>query len=258
MEIIVVTNQIEFDNLPAKFDKHTQIQIRGNIIVNLARENSHVEAWENSHVEAWENSHVVAWGNSHVEAWENSHVVARGNSHVEAWGNVCVHNYSIFSNIELFSFAVVFLVSKTNNIIQRSKNSTIIIPSSPANIEEWIDSQSLEIKNNSVVLFKRVSSEYKTREGERNETKWDIGSILVHQNWNPSKEECGDGKFHACSRPYFCDEFRDKRNDKYIAIKVNVEDLFVWTETRSSYPHKIAFRKGEILYECDRYGNKIN
>jgi hypothetical protein len=101
-----------------------------------------------------------------------------------------------------------------------------------------------------------VSSDWKTQEGEKNETVWLVGSVMSHPSWNPSEEECGEGKFHACSRAYFCDEFRDKPNDRYIAIEVDPSDMFTWSEP--SYPHKAAFKAGKVLYECDRYGKKIN
>ncbi len=106
-----------------------------------------------------------------------------------------------------------------------------------------------------VILFKRVSSDYKTQEGTRNETTWKVKSTLTHPNWNPKESECGEGKYHACSRPYFCDEFRSNKNDVYIALKIAKKDLFEWKNAQ--YQHKIAFRKGTVLYRCDKFGKKI-
>jgi hypothetical protein len=71
--------------------------------------------------------------------------------------------------------------------------------------------------------------------------------------WDPTSQECGEGKFHACSRTFFCDEFRSERGDRYVAIEVAVADLHAWKNP--TYPHKIAFRTGRVLHECDRYGN---
>ena len=34
------------------------------------------------------------------------------------------------------------------------------------------------------------------------------------------------------------------------------KDLYEW-KTSPQYPYKIGFREGEILYECDRWGEKI-
>ena len=99
MKTIIVRTQAELDKLPNSFDEYTIIEIRSEpntrLIVNKARESSHVVARESSHVVARgsshvvarESSHVEAWGSSHVVAWGSSHVVARGSSHVEAWGS---------------------------------------------------------------------------------------------------------------------------------------------------------------------------
>lgn len=78
---------------------------------------------------------------------------------------------------------------------------------------------------------------------------------IEHPTWEPEINECGKGKFHACSRPYFCDEFRDQKEDRYIAIEIQTKDLYEWENAQ--YPHKIAFRKGKVLYECDKYGIKL-
>ena len=107
-----------------------------------------------------------------------------------------------------------------------------------------------------LILFKRVSVDFKTQEGTSDETVWNIGSMVEHANWTPKDKECGAGKFHACSRPFFCNEFRSAVGDRYIAIKVNIKDLHAWTSKDAQYPHKIAFRKGKILYECDKFGKK--
>jgi len=56
--------------------------------------------------------------------------------------------------------------------------------------------------------------------------------------------------------PYFGDEFRSNAGDKYIAIEVPIKDTFEWTDN-PQYPHKIAFRTGKVLFECDKKGNKI-
>lgn len=53
-----------------------------------------------------------------------------------------------------------------------------------------------------------------------------------------------------------CDEFRNEIGDRYIAIRVALVDVYVW-EDHPSYPYKIGFRKGKVLYECDRFGEKI-
>lgn len=96
----------------------------------------------------------------------------------------------------------------------------------------------------------------KTQEGISNETLWGIGTTIEHPDWSPESSECGEGKFHAVSRPYFADEFRDGKGDKYIAIRIAAKDLYEWKDN-PDYLHKIGFRACKVLYECDKFGRKI-
>ena len=251
MNTIVVKSQAEFDALPKAFDEYTVIEIRAapdfRLIVSGARENSSVVARENSSVAAWENSFV--------EARENSSVVAWGNSSVEAWGNVGIHNFSTLTSLELFGFSVAWLIAKASKITVRSKNARVITPARGVGVDGWLDNEGVNATANLVILFKRVSNYFKTQEGNKNETSWAPGSVLEHPAWNPGDSECNGGKYHACSRPYFCDEFRDKKGDRYVALRIAVEDLYAWPNP--DYPHKIAFRKGTVVHECDRFGREI-
>jgi hypothetical protein len=251
-----------------------------------ARENSSVVAWGNSRVEAWGNSSVVArgnssvvargnssvvaWGNSSVVAWGNSRVVARENSSVEAWGNSSVvawENSSVVarenSSVRLFwetvqvvlhGFSIAILPVTLKLKIAIKKESKYVIIQKTKDLG-WFERNGIK-KSAKIILYKRVSEEFETQEDTENETKWNVGDMVECKNWNPGESECGAGKFHACSRPYFCDEFRDKRGDKYIAIEVASKDLYEW-EDSPQYPYKIGFRKGRVLYECDRFGKKI-
>jgi hypothetical protein len=180
-------------------------------------------AWENSWVEAWGNSRVEACGNSWVKARENSRVEANENSSVDIWDQA---EATGLGKINVF---------KSN------------IPKD-GSVENWIASEFVKVERGFATLYKRVSKEFKTQEGTKNETLWSPGTKVEHADWNPGEKECGAGKFHACSRPYFCDEFRSELDDKYIAIKVGVKDLVAWKNP--DYPHKIAFRRGEVIGEC--------
>jgi len=262
----------EFNDLPKSFTEFTIIHIqfsdwvsvvaRGNSRVE-ARENSRVEAWENSRVvalgnsrvEARENSRVEAWGNSSVEAWGNSRVEAWENSRVEAWGNSSVINQSVFTDLSIMFYAVCFMAQTTKKL-KRAKTATIINPNYDNTISKFIELNDVKKLNfDHVLLYKRVSVDLKTQEETNNETVWCIGKKLEVPVWSPEKE-CGAGKFHACSRTFFCDEFRyTKADDRYIAISVKISDLY--THKNPQYPHKIAFRKGRVLYEVDRDGKKI-
>jgi len=122
-------------------------------------------------------------------------------------------------------------------------------------IDGWLEREAVK-SGKKIILFKRVSKKFQTQERTRNETTWKIGSTLTHPSWSPEDNECGEGKFHACSRAYFCDEFRDEKDDRYIALEIEKKDLFVW-DNNPDYPHKVAFRKGKVLHECDKFGRKI-
>jgi hypothetical protein len=255
MKEIIITTQTELDALPASFDEYTRIIIKSTGSRLIVR-----EAWENSSVVAWGNSSVEARGNSSVEAWENSSVVAWGNSSVEAWGNSSVVAWEnvvvrVFSNylkkVVLYGFAVAFVAATiTVKIEKKSEYCHVQIVKDLG----WFERNAVE-QNPVVVLFKKVSKDFKTQEGTENETTWTIGTTLTVPNWNPISEY-GPGKFHACSRPYFCDGFRNKTGDRYVAVSIKLEDLHEWKDT-PQYPHKISFKTGTVLYECDRFGKEL-
>ncbi len=281
MARVIVKTQAELAALPKTFSEYTIIELRPDTRTYftvearenssvVARENSSVEAWENSSVVArenssvvarenssvvaWENSSVVAWGNSSVVARGNSSVVARENSSVEAWGNSGVHIYGDGCAITLWAFAVAWLMSKAK-VKKKSKTCVVIKPTTPSSTKTWIEQEGVDVLGKYAIVFKRVSDKFQTQEGTRNETIWSIGTTLSHTKYRPKGAECGEGKFHACSRPYFCDEFRSTRGDRYVAIKVPVASLHYWGKD-ASYRHKVAFGEGEVMYECDRFGKK--
>jgi hypothetical protein len=218
------------------------------------RDNSSVVAWNKSSVAARDNSSVDARDNSSVVARDKSSVVARDNSSVEAWGNAGVYLQSYVASVSLFMFSACWVLRK-GKVSKKSKTATIITPKISVGNDAWLEGQAIKPKKNNVVVFKRVSSELKTQEGTDNETVWELGKTLGHPDWMPTDSECGEGKFHACSRPYFCDEFRTVKGDRYLAIQVNVKDLHAWPWAQ--YPQKIAFRQGKVLYECNKFGKKI-
>jgi hypothetical protein len=119
----------------------------------------------------------------------------------------------------------------------------------PDNKYDFFERHGIE-KSDTYILYKKVSKDFKTQENSTNETLWLIGTIVTHKGWKPQNLECGEGKFHATSKPYFADRFRDERGDRYIAIQIKAEDLYEWKDN-PAYPHKIGFREGIVLYECD-------
>ena len=224
MATITITTQTEFNALPAKFVEYTYIQVKndpdlGRIVVN--------RKW---------------YGNASVRAYDET--VTRLLSSSAA---VNLHGFSVCLN------------KANGKVVNKSKvTSGEIVPTKPKTVDEWIEGQGvkhMKANRDNIVVYKRVSSDFKTQENTTNETTWQVGSTLEHPAWNPSSGECGEGKFHACSRPYFCDEFRSKQGDKYVAIKVNKSDMYVWPNAQ--YSHKVAFRNGKVMYECDKTGKKI-
>jgi len=193
-------------------------------------------------VEAWGSSRVEAWGSSRVEAWGSSSVVARGQT--------TTHHHSEITP-KLHGQAVCFVYPGFTSPAPL-EGFTIIQVQKLGGTNGWLEREAVLETDGSVILYKRVSGDFLTQENTPQETKWGIGSTVTHPAWSPADQECGPGKYHACSQPYFCDEFRSGDGDKYIAVKIRVADLHAWDNP--AYPHKIAFREGVVLHECDRWG----
>ncbi len=167
-------------------------------------------------------------------------------------GSVNIYNES---SVFLFGFAVAWLFNKAATAIKKSDTAVIIKVNYNSKEEAFFYNNPVEISGDNVILYKRVSKDFKTQENTKNETVWTVGRIIEHPNWNPAKEECGEGKYHACAKPIFCNGYRNIEGDRYIAIQVCKQDLYAW-ET-PNHPRKISFRKGVVLYECDEDGVKI-
>jgi hypothetical protein len=250
MKEIIINTQAEMDAVDVNFDGiiiifgvHISVRFRYKYRV-VAREYSSVVAWGNSSVEARGNSSVVARQYSSVVAREYSSVVARGNS--------CIRIFAAIKKLCVYGFSVVFQPFDLK--FKFKKEKTCIVQKFKS--QPYLDREGIEVKRGKIILFKKVSRDFLTQENTENETKWEIGSTITHPEWNPKLTECGKGKFHASSRPYFCDEFRNQLGDRYIAVQIKVEDLYEWP--KPDYPHKIAFREGKVLYECDKFGKEIS
>jgi len=248
-EEVIITNDL---TLNCRLDVFGVLKIKARL--NCSWNGRYVVAWENASVVARENASVEAWENASVVAWENASVEARGNASVVARGNACLRldQYSPNCKVKLFGFSVCFKPFDLKISIQKTENVHIqeIKPL------DWFENNGIE-KKEKIILYKKVSKDFKTQEGTPNETLWKVGSKVTHPNWQPKNGECGEGKYHACSRPYFCDEFRNQSGDKYIAIEISLKDLYEWKDN-PSYPHKIGFRKGKVLFECDKFGKDIS
>ena len=205
-ERLVITSQQELDALPGKFDRYTSIEIKINnspfdaLVINKARENSHVEARENSHVEARGNSHVKAWENSHVEAWENSHVEAMGNSHVkarenshvEAWGNSHVE---AMENSHVEAWENSHVKAWENSHVEAWENS---------HVEAWENSSTKALapgvvieklkQEATLILVERFAVKIKSKDEtahviETKRARHDIRSFTEFHNLSPKKKK---------------------------------------------------------------------
>ena len=290
MKEIKIINQKELDNLSeVKSDEsvviyldgaeifinrdihvYGHIKIDGKIncksnIYGYGNSTLNIDGWGNStlNINGRENStlNIYGYGNStlNIDGRENStlNIYGCGNStlNIDGWGNSAIRLKQISCKIIISIAAFCCLWKPANLNISVCKKSEQSVVIDYYNLP-YLEREGIEINGDNIILFKRVSADFKTQEGTKNETLWDIGSTVVHPKWHPGVEECGEGKFHACSKPYFCDEFRSNKDDVYIAIQVKIGDLHEWVDN-PSYPHKIAFREGIVLYQCDKMGNEI-
>ena len=221
-------------NIKLNFDQPTNCLF-------FVKGNSTVTAYDNSTVTACGNSTVTAYDNSTVTAYDNSTVTVCNNSTVTACNNSNIKQYSSSINLTINSKFVT--LNKCYDIIN--------------SLEDWTSYNNVQkLNKTNIILYKRVNKDFKTQEVTKNETAWKVGTVVEHKNWQPELSECGEGKFHGCGITIMCDRFRDLKDDKYIAISVNLKDLYCWVKN-PNYPEKIGFRRGKVMYECDKNGNKI-
>ena len=242
MKTYTVTNQKEWDAIPKTSSEYREVNIENTDGVFIG-------------VGLLENATVRAWGSATVHASDSATVHASDSATVHASESATVRANSTGTVVYLLGQSSLFLAKKCK--YTKGKQSTVVIPKVQSSLSVWLTENGAKQDKYNCVLFKRVSHDFKTQENKPNETLWAVGLTLDHPNWSPKTQECGGGKFHACPSPWFCDEFRSEVGDKYVAIKIAKKDLFLWTEN-PTYPHKIAFRKGIVMYECDLNGVEIN
>lgn len=237
----------------------------------LALDETCVWSWGPSRVRALDRARVRAFGGlvaaemtARVVAAGTARVVASDLALVEAYATACVEARStahvrVFSpdaQVRLLGFAVAHLHTDCE-IDVASPTATCVRVVATGGALGWCEREGVLLEGDSAVVFKRVSRHYETQEDSpRYRTLWKPGVRLEHPAWDPRSEECGGGKYHACSTPAACDAFRSDADDRYVAIRVRLEDMHAW-EPRPMYWDKIAFRAGEVLYECDRDGNPV-
>jgi hypothetical protein len=259
MKKIIIKTQEEFDKIK-KIEVDEEVifeadKIRINCVLEvfgILRLKGEIDSSriENRYIVSRESSqnHIDSRGSS------QNHIVSRESSqnHIVSWDSSVNTVLNTIKSIIMYSFSVVIIPFSLKIKIKKEKTAIV----QKYKQEKYLKREGIKVNKGKVILFKKVGKEYKTQEQTENETDWGIGIIVEHPSWEPTKEECGGGKYHAVSKPYFGDEFRSVEGDKYVAIEIAVKDLYEWKKVQT-YPHKIAFRKGKVLYECDKYGVEI-
>ena len=250
MNVIKIQTQAEFDALPDNIA--AKIQIVGELSkIDRFLQNGRVSVSGSAKIGSVFGSAKIDYvsGSAKIDSVSDSAKI----DYVCSTASVNIYNDC---SPVLLGFAVAWIFNKLSKPIKKSATAQIIIVESKDTLTDWINNNPVEINEERFILYKRVSADFKTQENTINETVWTVGQTITHPNWKPETDECGQNKFHACSRPTFCNEFRKTEGDRYIAIQVKREDLFAWKNPQ--YPFKIAFRTGTVLYECDEDGNKIS
>ena len=260
MPTIIIRTQTELDALPSSLPEFTYIDIHSGpdveITVAKAYGSAAVTAYGSAAVTAYGSATVTAYDSATVTAYDSATVRAYGSATVTACGSATVTAYDSGTTLTLLGFAVGVLFAKAR-VAKRGKNAVVVrqAPRPAKDLPEWVEFNLATKQRGKLILFKRVSKDFQTREGTDNETLWRPGSVVEHPDWSPKHQECGEGKYHACASPFFCDQYRSSVGDRYVAIEVAARDTYVWPHAQ--HPHKIAFRKGRVLYECDAMGKKL-
>ena len=227
-----------------------------------AHDSATVRAYGSATVTAYGSATVTAYGSATVTAHGSATVRAHDSATVRAYGSATVtaHDSATVrahdsATVVLRGLAVLFLFSLGVRVLGCGPRCVIQRCLPFETLDEYLESESVQCVDKWVLVYKRVSEEWLTQERTERETCWKPGLTVTHENFQPQSGEFGAGKFHACSLPIYCDEFRSEPTDRYVAIRVKRRDLAFWP--RGNYRHKIGFRKGEVLFECDRDGRML-
>ena len=150
MQVIKITSQAEWDALQDQFEEGTELHIESAERITINR--------------TPQKSSVVVKGSSSVVAW--------GNSSVVAWGQVATHYFSEDARLIAHDQAVIFQYinpARKANL----KGDHVVKAKTPSTNEAWLSAHGVSVDTDgNVILFKRVSSEFKTQEDTCNETLW--------------------------------------------------------------------------------------
>ena len=177
-------------------------------------------------------------GKEYAELWGNSHAELRGNSHAELREN---------SHAQCRSpYACGILKSVTANCTGRH------IGDKPLTPREYLKSCGIEIKRQSVILFKSVNKDFTSKHTDK--VKYIIGKKLICPDWDANfTGECGCG-LHLS--PTVAQAISFHNDGTYLACRVYTRDI-ASLPAYAKYPDKIRVRACVPLYQVDKEGNKL-
>ena len=265
MKEIIIKTQSDLDKITEiSADEYINVQIEGEVFINneiqvYGKIKIDAKVTFKKYIDGRENSTLNIYGRENstlnIDGRENSTL------NIDGWGNSAIRIKNVYSKftIRIAVFCCLWIPSDLEITVNKKSETSVIIKYD--NNLSYLQRHGIDVNENKVILFKRVSHDFKTQENTSNETLWLPNTTLSHKNYLPESGECGENKFHACATPFYCDDFRDTKSDKYVAIEVELKDyngfsnLYEWKN--GDYPNKIAFGECKVLYECNRKGIKI-
>jgi hypothetical protein len=122
----------------------------------------------------------------------------------------------------------------------------------PVTLAQWIAFHGVKVKNGVAIVFKGVSSEFKSN---FNQLDYTPGTTPKAPDWDNGKAECGGGLHFS---PYPIATLKTNFNaKKFVACPVRVKDMRR-PKADDEYPEKIkASGCCAPVWECDINGNPI-
>jgi len=233
MKKLEVKTQEEFDKLPNKFDKYTQISIIGKLeVISKVFKNAFITIHDNAVIKSVSGNAVIEYvsGNAVIKSVS---------------GNAVIKVFSSQVNIKKArQFAII--ICQDCSIVQiEDKDETVLLHkviTAPFSLEEFINRYNVKSKNNKLILYKSVNSRY--RDFYTGTIKYKIGKIIKALDWDKNESrECGGG-LHLSPSIFFCKKFN---SGLYLECEVDIKDIVVCPNPR--FPYKIRCKKLKVLRE---------
>jgi hypothetical protein len=258
VEFVEVTTQAELDKAVAA----------GNIAICragffVASGSASVRAYGSASVEAYGSASVRAYGSASVEASGSASVRAYGSASVRAYGSASVEAYGSAS-VEAYGSASVQAydsasVQATNYVaVQRHpdrgyghptvKGGVLIDIPAIKTPQDFCDFYGLKPTRGSVVLYKGVSDDFKSRHG----ASYQPGKSTMCADW--SKEPCCGNGLHFSPRPWMARKYAPDCT-RFVACRVKLTEVVVIVDYGTA--DKVKAPSCRVLFECDEDGQEI-